>query len=103
MRRRDLYQSWTRGFSLSSVHSHFCDLCLNILPRASRGLENFVPMPQIAECPDVGNDERHAKLVFRADVGEVDAAIFQREAAAASVVSGLHDLVLQRLIGEVVA
>src|SRR6266849_891941 len=60
-------------------------------------------MAQIPEIADVRDDEREAKLILRAHLPEVDAAIFDGEAAAAAVVAELNDLVLQRLVFEVVA
>src|SRR5262249_45075369 len=45
----------------------------------------------------------HAELIFRTDRAEVDAAIFERDAAATAVVIHLHDLVLQYAVGDVVA
>jgi len=46
----------------------------------------------------VGDDEGDAELVFRADRAEVDAPVFQSDAAAATVVIDLRDLVLQDAI-----
>src|SRR6266851_7901006 len=60
-------------------------------------------MAQIPEIADVRDDERNAELILRAHLPEVDAAIFDGEAAAAAVVAELNDLVLQRLVFEVVA
>src|SRR5438034_11716049 len=66
-------------------------------------LEDFFAAAEIAEGADVGDDESDAELIFGSDLAEVDAAVFDGEAAAASVVTGLHDLALQRFVGEVVA
>src|SRR5216683_6230557 len=60
-------------------------------------------MAEVPEGPDVRNDERETELIFRAHLPKVDAAIFDGEAAAAAVVTELNDLVLQRLVFEVVA
>src|SRR5260370_29403162 len=60
-------------------------------------------MAQIPEAAEVRDEERDAKLILRAHLPEVDAAIFEGEAAAAAVVAELNDLVLQRLVFEVVA
>src|SRR6266568_2512130 len=65
--------------------------------------KDFFAMPQIPESSDVRNDKRHAKLILAPDLPEVDAPVFQREPAATSVIARLHDLVLQRFVGEVVA
>ena len=37
------------------------------------------------------------EMIFGADLAEVDAAVFEGEAAAGSVVADLHELVLQGL------
>src|SRR6266851_3405395 len=58
---------------------------------------------KIFERTDVGDHERDAELILGADLAKVDAAVFEGDAAAVAVVTGLDDLVLQRLIGEVVA
>src|SRR6266705_625962 len=60
-------------------------------------------MTEISEVTYVRDDERKAKLILRAHLPEVDAAIFDGEAAAAAVVAELNDLVLQSLVLEVVA
>src|SRR2546425_286924 len=70
----------------------------------SRGtLENPFLAAQIAERSDVREDQRHAELVFRAHLAERDAAVFERDAAAAAVVADLHKLVLQGVVGQIVA
>src|SRR5438046_1128900 len=66
-------------------------------------LEDFFAAAEVAEGADVGDDEGDAELIFGSDLAEVDAAVFDGEAAAASVVTGLHDLALQGFVGEVVA
>src|SRR5579859_6006238 len=68
-----------------------------------KALEDAFLAAEITEGADVGNDEGGGKAVLRADLAEVDAAIFEGEAAAAPVVADLHELVLQGLVGEVVA
>ena len=60
-------------------------------------------MAEVAECADVRDDERHAELILRTDLAESDAAVFDRETAAAPVVADLHKLVLQCIVGDVVA
>src|SRR6266478_1881342 len=60
-------------------------------------------MPQIPERADVRDNERDAELILRTYLAEVDAPIFDGDAAASPVVTELHDLVLQRLVVEVVA
>src|SRR6266851_1734745 len=67
------------------------------------GLEDFFLMKEIPESADVRDDERDAELILRAHLPEVDAPIFDSEAAAAAVVTELNDLVLQRLVLEIVA
>src|SRR5437879_275330 len=59
-------------------------------------------MTEISEVTYVRDDERKAKLILRAHLPEVDAAIFDGEAAAVAVVTELNDLVLQSLVLEVV-
>ena len=66
-------------------------------------LEDFFLVTQIPEGTDVGNDEGDAELIVSPDLAEFEAAIFERQAAAAAVVADFHELVLQRVIGEVVA
>jgi hypothetical protein len=60
-------------------------------------------MTQVPKRPDVGDDKRYAELILRAHLPQIDAAVFDSQAAAATVVTELSDLVLQRLIFEVVA
>src|SRR5271163_499775 len=66
-------------------------------------LEDFFLVAEIAEGADVGDDEGDAELVFCADLAEGDAAVFDGEAAAVAVVADLDELVLQGLVGEIVA
>jgi len=68
-----------------------------------QALEDAFLAAEITEGADVGNDEGGGKAVLCADLAEVDAAIFEGEAAAAAIVADLHELVLQGLVGEVVA
>ncbi len=65
--------------------------------------EYFFLTAQISKCTKVGDDEGDAELVFRADRAEVDAPVFQSDAAAATVVIDLRYLVLQDAICHVVA
>src|SRR6267154_1498640 len=66
-------------------------------------LEVSFLMAEIPERANVGDDEGETKLILRAHLSEVDAAIFDSEAAAAAVVTELHDLVLQCLVLKVIA
>ena len=66
-------------------------------------LENLFLPAQIPERSDVSNDQRHAKLIFRADRAERQAPVFQRDPAAGSVVADLHELILQDLLLDVIA
>ena len=59
-------------------------------------------MTEIPEVANVRDDEREAELILRAHLPEVDATIFDGQAAAAAVVAELNDLVLQSLVLEVV-
>lgn len=68
-----------------------------------RELEDVFLAAEISEGADVGDDEGGGEAVFGADLAEVDAAIFEGEAAAAAVVADLHELALQDLVGEIVA
>jgi hypothetical protein len=56
---------------------------------------------EVSEGADDRDDERDVELILRAHLPEVDAAILDGEAAA--VVTNLNDLVLQRLVLEIVA
>ena len=60
-------------------------------------------MAQIPERADVRDDKRDSELILRAHLPEVDAPVLHGQAAAAAVVTELNDLVLQRLIFEVIA
>src|SRR5467141_682188 len=66
-------------------------------------LEDSFLMTEIPEVANVRDDEREAELILRAHLPEVDAAIFDGQATAAAVVTELNDLVLQRLVLEIVA
>ena len=66
-------------------------------------LEDAFLAAEITEGADVGDDEGGGKTVFCADLAKVDAAVLEGETAAAAVVADLHELVLQGLVGEVVA
>jgi hypothetical protein len=68
-----------------------------------RKLKNLFLAAEVAEGADVGDGEGDAELVFRAHLAEDDAAVFEREATAVSVVGDLHDLVLQGAVLKVVA
>src|SRR6202022_3876407 len=60
-------------------------------------------MTEIPEVADVRDDERETELVLRAHLPEVEAGIFDGKPAAAAVVTELNELVLQRLVLEIVA
>ena len=60
-------------------------------------------MAQIPEGPDVRDDERDAELILRAHLSEVDAAVFDGQAAAIAVITELNNLVLQGFVLEVIA
>src|SRR5277367_813020 len=66
-------------------------------------LEDFVLAAEVTEGADVGDDEGGGEAVFGADLAEVDAAVFEGEAAAVAVVADLDELALQSFVGEVVA
>jgi len=57
-------------------------------------------MPQIPERSDVRDNERDAELILRAYLAEVDAPIFDGDAAASPVVTELHDLVCSVLFSK---
>src|SRR5580692_11730228 len=69
----------------------------------TKELEDFFLAAEISEGADVGDDEGRGEAIFGADLAEVDAAIFESEPAAASVVADLDELALQDLVGEIVA
>src|ERR1700676_957589 len=52
-------------------------------------------MSEITEIAQIGQNEGHAKLVLGAHRGELDAAIFESQAAAATVIVYLDEFVLQ--------
>src|SRR4029077_20690292 len=54
------------------------------------------------EGADIRDDKGDAKLILRANLPEVNAAVFNGQAAAVAVVTELHDLVLQCFVLEVV-
>src|SRR5262245_19424612 len=60
-------------------------------------------MPQISKRPDIGDDERHAKLIVRSYLPQCDPPILQRQTTAISVVTHLHQLILQGIVRDVVA
>ena len=66
-------------------------------------LEDFFLAAEIAERADIGDGERDAELILSAYLAEGDAAVFEGEAAAVTVVSDLGNLVLQRAVLNVVA
>src|SRR5579859_187357 len=71
--------------------------------RKTGGLKDFFLVAEISEGADVGDDEGHAELIVGAHLAESDTAVFQSEAAALAVVAELHQLILQRAVGDVVA
>src|SRR5262249_25005348 len=58
---------------------------------------------QVSERSNVRDDERHAKLIVGSYLPQRDAPVLQRQSAAVSVVTHLHQLVLQRVVRDVVA
>src|SRR6266849_1884570 len=68
-----------------------------------RESKDFFLVPEVSEGTYVGDDEGDAELVVGADLAELDAAVFEGEAAAFTVVADLHELILQGAIGDVVA
>src|SRR5690242_2694854 len=71
--------------------------------RRDRASEDMFLAAEIPEGADVGDDEGGGEAVFGADRAEVDAAVFESEAAAATVVADLDELALEGLVGEIVA
>ena len=77
---------------------------IDLIQQARRPeLKDVFLAAEISERADVGDDEGGGEAVFGADLTEVDAAVFESEAAAVSVVADLHELALQDLVGEIVA
>src|SRR5208337_1405202 len=58
---------------------------------------------EISEGAEVGEDQRDAKLIFVAHCAQVNAAIFDGQAATAAIVADLDELVLQSAAVNVVA
>src|SRR5882724_8353992 len=58
-------------------------------------LENLFLPPQISKRSDVGNGQRDAKLILGAYWAKRQAAIFQSDPAAGTVIAYLHELILQ--------
>jgi hypothetical protein len=63
-------------------------------------LEDFFLAAEISEGAEVGDDEGGGETVFGADLAEVDAAVFEGEAAAVAVVADPDELALEGLVGE---
>src|ERR1700688_4949573 len=57
--------------------------------------EQFLLPSQISECSDVRDVQGDSKLVFRADLSERKAPVFERKSAAGSVIAYVDELVLQ--------
>src|ERR1700733_48923 len=66
------------------------------------GLKDLLLAPQIPGGAEVRNAEDDAVLVLVADRAERKAPVFKTYAAARAVVGHLHDLVLKRLLDEIV-
>ena len=66
-------------------------------------LKDFFLPAEVSEVADVGDDEGDAKLIVGADLAEFEAAVFEGESAAAAVVADLDELILQGVVGDVVA
>src|SRR6266446_9445492 len=69
----------------------------------SSPLKKLFLMAQVSESADVRDNECETELVLCTYLSEVDAPILDGESAAAPVVTHLDDLVLQRLVFEIVA
>src|SRR5260370_32712839 len=69
----------------------------------SSSLKKLFLMAQVSESADVRDNECETELVLCPYLSEVDAPILDGESAAAPVVTHLDDLVLQRLVFEIVA
>jgi len=82
----------------------YVDGRVDLIQQARRPeLEDVFLAAEISEGANVGDDEGGGEAIFGAYLAEVDAAVFESEAAAVSVVADLHELALQDLIGEIVA
>src|SRR3984957_5961334 len=65
--------------------------------------ENLLLPPQVAERPDVRDDQRDPKLIFSADVAQREPLVPHRQPAARTVVAHLRQLVLRQILPQVVA
>src|SRR6202790_945682 len=65
--------------------------------------EDFFLVAEISEGADISDDEGDAELIIGAHLAKLDTSIFESEAATFAVVADLHELILQRAIGDVVA
>src|ERR1700692_4783071 len=66
-------------------------------------LENLLLSAQISESSNIRDDERDAKLIVGPHLPQRDAPVFDSQPATISVVTDLHQLILQRIVGDVVA
>jgi|SRR5580704_732305 hypothetical protein len=66
-------------------------------------LKDFFLPAEVSEVADVGDDEGDFELVVGANLAKFEAAILEGEAAAAAVVADLDELILQGVVGDVVA
>src|ERR1700686_1050231 len=80
------------GFVASEALNHTYSMLRNTLYAQSQKLKDFFLAAEVAEGADVGDGEGDAELIFGADLAEGDAAVFEGETAAVSVVGDLHDL-----------
>src|SRR5260221_11000403 len=69
----------------------------------SVALENVFVASQISKGPDVSNDQCDSELILGAALPEGQAPILERDSAAGAVVADLHQLILQKLLLEVIA
>src|SRR5260370_204696 len=69
---------------------------------ASAGATSVV-MGEISEGGDGRDDKRKGELILLGHRAEVDGTVLEGQAAAAAIVTELHDLALQCLVLEVVA
>src|ERR1017187_4090590 len=66
-------------------------------------LENLLLPAQISESPDIRDDKRDPKLIVGAHLPQRNAPIFDSQPATIPVVTDLYQLILQRIVGDVVA
>ena len=72
------------------------------MPLKTSESEQLLLPPQISERSDVGNVQRHSKLIFRADLAQGQAHIFKGDSATGTVIAHLHELILQNVLFQIV-